>query len=109
MLLLTGATVIDGTGQEPTENAAVLIEDQRIVAVGPEASLEAPAETVQRYDLRGKTLLPGLIDCHVHILHNPDPRAQPYSSIGYLVVPTSRSRALLPPTCRAARSSDPQA
>ena len=67
-LLLTGARLIDGTGSGPLENAAVLIENDRIAGVGAEQDLDLPPEGVERLDLGGKTLLPGLIDCHVHIV-----------------------------------------
>lgn len=76
MILFTNARLIDGTGAAPRDNQAVLIDDQRIVAVGPEQSLDVPLD-VERYDLQGKTLLPGFIDCHVHISMNPDPKAPP--------------------------------
>ena len=49
------------------ENAAVLIEDERIVKVGPAAQVEAPADA-KTIDLGGKTVLPGLIDCHTHLM-----------------------------------------
>lgn len=79
MLLLTGARIIDGIGSSPVENVAVLIKDEHIVGIGPERVLEVPAEGVERLDLSGMTLLPGFIDCHVHILGDPDPTAKPYA------------------------------
>lgn len=57
--LLRGATVIDGTGAEPS-TADVLVEEGRIVEVGP--GLDGD----EAEDLDGHWLLPGLIDCHVH-------------------------------------------
>src|SRR5918992_1725457 len=59
--LFTGATVIDGTGSEPAE-ADVVVEDGRIVEVG--RGLDGD-ETV---DVAGKSLLPGLFDCHTHVV-----------------------------------------
>ncbi len=76
MQLLTNARLLDGTGAPPRPNQAVLIDGNRIVGVGAEASLNPPPNT-PRIDLQGKTLLPGLIDCHVHIWGNPDPDAKP--------------------------------
>src|SRR5436190_15027866 len=69
-LLLTGGTLIDGTGGPPRANAAALIEDERIAWVGDaaEAQSHTPPGTEVR-DLTGKTLLPGLIDCHDHMAH----------------------------------------
>jgi imidazolonepropionase-like amidohydrolase len=62
-LILTGATLIDGTGAEPVRNRAVVVEDGRIAQVGPDGGRSAGTTTL---DLRGLTLLPGLINCHVH-------------------------------------------
>src|SRR5204863_1204495 len=66
MQILLGATLIDGTGAPPIRDAAVIIDDGRIVAAGPRdgARWPAGAETV---DLSGLTLLPGLIDTHDHL------------------------------------------
>lgn len=65
-LLISGATVVDGTGGPPRPGESVLIEGNRIAAVGP--GVAAPDEApVERIDAAGKTLMPGLIDCHCHI------------------------------------------
>lgn len=81
MLLLTNARLIDGKGGEPQLNQTVLVQDGRIKAVGPSAESSAPSET-RHIDLKGQTLLPGLIDCHVHIWINPDPHAPPQRHTG---------------------------
>jgi imidazolonepropionase-like amidohydrolase len=65
--LLTGATIIDGTGAAPQAGMSALVEGRLIAAVGPDGTIEAPAE-VERHDLAGRTLMPGLIDGHVHLL-----------------------------------------
>jgi imidazolonepropionase-like amidohydrolase len=75
MLLLKNAVLIDGNGTSPQPDQAVLIDGERIVSVGNPLSMNLASE-VQQVDLGGKTLLPGFIDCHVHILWNPDPRAK---------------------------------
>ena len=67
MKLISGATLVDGTGAPPVEDAAVLVNDDgRIEAVGPLAGITVPpdAEAIQA---AGMTLLPGLIDCHDHL------------------------------------------
>jgi len=65
--VVTGGRVIDGTGAPPIENATVVIRGDRIAAVGPAARVPVPAEPgVRTIDARGKTVLPGLIDSHVH-------------------------------------------
>lgn len=64
---IRGATVIDGTGRDPIRNATVLDEDSRILRVGRDEQVSVPihAETI---DAAGRTLLPGMIDCHVHVM-----------------------------------------
>src|SRR5436190_20384547 len=66
MQLLLGATLIDGTGAAPVPDAAVLINDGRISAVGPRHAVSSPAHA-DVIDLSGLTLLPGLIDGHDHL------------------------------------------
>ena len=63
-LLLAGGVVIDGTGAPPQPDTDVLIRDGRIVAVGSQAS--AQAGDAARIDAVGATIMPGLIDCHLH-------------------------------------------
>ena len=58
MKLLTGATLIDGTGKPSVENAAVLIDGDRIVEVGPSAAVDYP-NTAEVVDIAGMTLIPG--------------------------------------------------
>jgi imidazolonepropionase-like amidohydrolase len=56
-----GGRVFDGTGADPAE-ADVAVDDGRIVDVGPGLDGDEPV------DLAGRTLLPGLFDCHVHLV-----------------------------------------
>jgi imidazolonepropionase-like amidohydrolase len=65
VLVIRNGTLIDGTGAEPKANAAVIVQGERILAVGREADLEMPAGA-QIVDAGGGTILPGLIDSHVH-------------------------------------------
>jgi imidazolonepropionase-like amidohydrolase len=62
---LVGARLIDGTDRPSIENAAIVIRDGRIVAVGPRASVHVPAD-VAAVDVAGKTIVPGLWDAHAH-------------------------------------------
>ena len=66
MKALVGATLIDGTGGPVVRDSAVLVNSDRIEAVGVRAAVAIPpgAEVV---DLWGLTLLPGLIDTHDHL------------------------------------------
>lgn len=63
-LLITGGRLIDGTGAGPVL-ADVLLRDDEIVAVGSGAGVEAAADAT-RIDAAGKTVMPGLIDAHLH-------------------------------------------
>ncbi len=60
--------LIDGSGADPIRNAAVVIEGDTIVAVnrGGEAPREATVIDASRF-----TVMPGMIDCHVHLMSNP--------------------------------------
>src|SRR3989454_1899652 len=64
--VLTGATLIDGTGATPVHDAAVVIDGDRIIAAGPRAATTWPA-TAEIVDVAGRTLIPGLIDAHDHM------------------------------------------
>jgi imidazolonepropionase-like amidohydrolase len=65
-LVIVAERLIDGTGRDPLERAAIVIEDGRIAAVGERSSLTIPpgAEVLEDDDL---TLLPGFMDMHVHL------------------------------------------
>ena len=64
ILALTGARIIDGNGGPPLEDAAIVIRGSKITAIGPPSVIPAHAQVM---DFPGKTLLPGLIDAHIHI------------------------------------------
>jgi imidazolonepropionase-like amidohydrolase len=65
-LVIVAERLIDGTGRDPVEAAAVVIESGRITAAGSRSSLTIPAgaEVIEDDDV---TLLPGLMDMHVHL------------------------------------------
>jgi imidazolonepropionase-like amidohydrolase len=62
---IVGGTVWDGTGRAPIHDAVVLVRDGRIEAVGGRRQVRVPAG-IDTIDARGKWVLPGLIDTHVH-------------------------------------------
>jgi imidazolonepropionase-like amidohydrolase len=64
---LSNARLLDGAGGAvPSEPYAMVIADRRIDALAPQSQLGCP-EGGQEYDLRGMTLMPGMIDCHDHL------------------------------------------
>lgn len=63
---IVNATVIDGTGKPPIENASVVVVDDRIDYVGHTGETELP-ETATVVDGRGRTVIPGLMDGHTHV------------------------------------------
>jgi imidazolonepropionase-like amidohydrolase len=65
-IALLAALVIDGTGAPPIRDAAILIRAGRIVAVGPRQST-LPSEEIETHDLGALTIMPGLVDHHVHL------------------------------------------
>src|SRR5262249_56056754 len=68
-LALVGATVVDGTGGPPLVDAVVVVVDGKLAAVGPRATTPPPAGA-SVVDLRGKWIVPGLIDAHVHFFQS---------------------------------------
>ena len=65
MIAIRHARVIDGTGATH-DRATLVIRGTKIVGIGPSQTVSVPKDAV-RIDGRGLTVLPGLIDCHVHL------------------------------------------
>jgi imidazolonepropionase-like amidohydrolase len=67
--VVLNGTLIDGSGTEPTCNEAIVIKGNRIRSVGklPEDVNLEDKENVQVIDAAGQWVMPGLIDCHVHL------------------------------------------
>jgi hypothetical protein len=63
--LLRGATAITMKGDEVIENADVLVVNDRIAAIGPAGSTQAPPEAIVR-DVSGRFITPGFVDTHAH-------------------------------------------
>src|SRR2546425_2843045 len=67
VLAIKGKQVIDATGRAPIAGGVVLVEGERIAAVGPADQVSIPAGA-ERIDLPEDTILPGLIDAHSHVV-----------------------------------------
>lgn len=66
--LITADRFIDGSDKSVVNKTAVLLENDVIRAVGPASELKAPeGASVEYRDYKDATLLPGLVDCHVHM------------------------------------------
>src|SRR6185503_1874667 len=66
---LVGGTLIDGFGSQPIRNSVIIIEGERIRAVGQVGSLAIPAGA-EIISTEGMSVLPGLWDMHVHLMIN---------------------------------------
>jgi len=64
---LVGGRVLDGFGGPPLEQGVIVIEDGRIIAVGRAGDIEIPEGAI-RISTEGMTVMPGLIDMHVHMM-----------------------------------------
>lgn len=84
LIALVGGTVIDGTGADPMPGVAVIIQDDRIVAVAARDEIEIPAKA-RIVDVSGCTVLPGFINTHVHAALN-DTRLRRWANEGVTTV-----------------------
>ena len=68
MKVITCGTCIDGTGTPPVKNAVILVEGSKILDVGEEREVDVPrGRGVEEIDCSTMTVLPGLIDSHIHL------------------------------------------
>jgi imidazolonepropionase-like amidohydrolase len=65
-LLFEGARLVTGDRRPPIEDSAVLVQGTRIAAVGPRGTIKAPTGATV-VDVRGKTIMPALVDAHSHL------------------------------------------
>ena len=89
-LALVGAQLIDATGGPPVADSVVVVRDGRIESAGPRDATPVPdgAETL---DLTGKTIIPGLVNLHVHYREGPEEIERQFRSQLHYGVTTSRS------------------
>jgi imidazolonepropionase-like amidohydrolase len=72
-LVLRAPRLLDGTGTPPVGDAALLVDGGRIAYAGPAAGLPEDAGQAPTLDFAGATLLPGLVDVHVHLVASAGP------------------------------------
>jgi len=65
-IVVEHARLIDGNGGTPIEDSALIVEDGRITYIGPHDGASIP-EGVQRLNMGGKTIVPGIINMHGHV------------------------------------------
>jgi imidazolonepropionase-like amidohydrolase/Tol biopolymer transport system component len=65
------ARIITMKGDEVIENGTIIIDHNKIVAIGKSAEVKI-ADSVKTYDLAGKTIMPGIVDVHAHLHPSPD-------------------------------------
>ena len=87
---LVGAQLIDATGAPPVADSVVVVRDGRIESAGARDTTPVPegAETV---DLSGKTIIPGLVNLHVHYREGPEELERQFRSQLHYGVTTARS------------------
>jgi imidazolonepropionase-like amidohydrolase len=66
VIALEGATLIDGAGGEPKQDAVIIIRNGHIEAVARVNEISIP-KSAERINVVGKTIIPGLIDAHAHV------------------------------------------
>ncbi len=101
IIVIRAARLIDGTGRTAVRDAAIMVTDDKISAVGPFAAMSFPAGT-RVIDLGDATLLPGFFDLHTHItgrtLGDPEginAAARDYDSFGAILSVENARRTLM--------------
>jgi imidazolonepropionase-like amidohydrolase len=92
-VLVKAGRLIDGRGDTPRAGVGILIDGDRIKAVGPLAQVQGQAKDARVIDLAQMTVLPGFIDTHTHLLLQGDPTPESYNE--QLLYQSTAYRALL--------------
>ena len=99
-ILIKAGRLIDGRSDQAQPNVGILVEGERIKAVGPLAQVQGQANNPRVIDLSQLTVLPGMIDAHTHILLQGDPTSESYDrqllyqSIAYRAILAARNARL---------------
>ena len=65
-IALVGARIVAMDGDRVIENGTVVVDENRITAVGPSDSVSVPSGAT-RIDVSGRTIIPGIVDVHAHV------------------------------------------
>jgi len=69
VIVIRGGNLIDGTGAQPKKNSVIVVEKARITAISREGDVDIPKEAKKtEIDASQKTVMPGLIDSHLHLI-----------------------------------------
>ena len=71
LLALKGARIVTMKGDEVIEEGTILIENNKIIAIGKAAEMTIP-DQAKVIDVTGKTIMPGIVDVHAHLRTSPD-------------------------------------
>jgi imidazolonepropionase-like amidohydrolase len=93
VVLIKAGRLVDGRSATVQPNVGILIEGERIKAVGPLAQIQGQAANACVIDLSQMTVLPGLIDAHTHLLLQGDVTSQEYED--QLLKQSTAYRAIL--------------
>lgn len=100
-VVLRAARLIDGRGNRPIRNGAILVEDNKIVAIGTTLTLVIPPDA-RVIDLGDATIMPGFIDAHTHlvgrVLGDPEgstSRFRDYNSFGAILSVNNAKKTLM--------------
>lgn len=99
--VLRGVRLLDGTGADPLEDAAVVVEGAQVRYAGPASGMGALPQGADEIPLGGRTLLPGLINSHVHLtvsetsVERPLPPTPTETEYQTLLKAAQRARACL--------------
>ncbi|MEJ7809927.1 MAG: amidohydrolase family protein, partial [Gemmatimonadaceae bacterium] len=91
MAVLRGARIITMKGDEVIESGDIVIQNNRIVAVGATGTVRLPAGT-REIDVTGKTIVPGFVDTHAHLRLQQGIHQQPWSYLANLAYGVTTTR-----------------
>ena len=80
VIVLSRATVIDGSGAPPQKDITIVMENGRIRDIGPAPKTPAPAGATV-LDLTGKFIVPGIINAHGHVGAKTEPQLRQYALV----------------------------